>query len=327
MITRLAFLAMLVGLVASGCSGQDTPVEEPSVRRLPGVVRRDALYDVALSGAHVWVVGYPGLILRSADQGRTFERQGPHERTAYLAVDFVDARTGVVVGRGGAARWTSDGGLTWEKRPLPTEEPLFDVDLVDTQTAFAVGNFAAAVLTRDGGRTFETMRVVPEGEDPTLNAVAFLDARQGVVVGEMGLIARTVDGGMSFSRVDDGTIQAHLFGIEALGAGFVVVGSEGTILASQDAGATFVQQESPVREDLIRVATAGRRVVVVGLAGTILWARDPLGPYQAVSLVPTYQWLAGVRISPDGRGFAVGARATLLVTHDFGETWSRWGGS
>ncbi len=310
-------------VVALACSeGEPLP---PPAEGLPGVVRRDALYDVALAGKHVWVVGYPGLILHSADGGRTFERQGPQARTAYLAVDFADERTGVVVGRGGAALWTEDGGKTWDNRPLSTAEPLFDVDLVDARTAFAVGNFAAAVRTRDGGRTFEAMRVAEEGEDPTLNSVAFLDARRGVVVGEMGLIARTLDGGDSFTRVDDGTIEAHLFGVEAAGEGFVVVGSEGTILVSRDAGATFERVVSPVREDLIRVATAGARTVVVGLAGTILWARDPAGPYQVVASVPTYQWLAGVRLAADGRGFAAGARGTLLVTDDFGATWKAWG--
>lgn len=314
----LGVLACLSGVVGVGVARAQ--------EGLPGVVRRDLLYDVALAGERVWVVGYPGLILHSSDRGRSFERQGPRARTAYLAVDFVDARTGVVVGRGGAALWTEDGGMTWERRPLPAAEPLFDVDLVDARTAFAVGNFAAAVRTRDGGRTFEAMRVAPEGEDPTLNALAFLDARRGVIVGEMGLIARTLDGGDSFTRVDDGTIEAHLFGIEVAGEGFVVVGSEGTILVSRDAGASFERIVSPVREDLIRVATAGARAVVVGLAGTVLWARDPAGPYQAVANVPTWQWLAGVRIAEDGRGFAVGARATLLVTDDFGATWRPWEG-
>ncbi len=322
MMSRGAWLGVLACL--SGVAGVGAARAQEGPSSLPGVVRRDALYDVALAGAHVWVVGYPGLILHSSDRGRSFERQGPEARTAYLAVDFVDAQTGVVVGRGGAALWTSDGGGTWEKRPLPTAEPLFDVDLVDSDTAFAVGNFAAAVRTRDGGRTFEAMRVAPEGEDPTLNALAFLDARRGVVVGEMGLVARTPDGGDSFTRVDDGTLEAHLFGIEAAGEGFVAVGSEGTVLVSRDAGATFQRVEPPAREDLIRVATAGSRVVVVGLAGTVLWARDPAGPYQAAGDVPTWQGLAGVRIAEDGQGFAVGARATLLVTRDFGATWRRW---
>lgn len=318
-MARYACTLFVLGLLAL------TGAETGRAQGLPGVVRRDSLYDVALAKTHVWVVGYPGLILHSADRGATFESQGPPSRTAYLAVDFADERVGVVVGRGGAALWTEDGGRTWEKRALPTQEPLFDVDMVDARTAFAVGNFAAAVRTRDGGRTFEAMRVAEEGEDPTLNAVAFLDANRGVVVGEMGLIARTLDGGDTFARVDDGTIEAHLFGVEGAGEGFVAVGSEGTVLVSRDAGATFERVEVPTREDLIRLATVGERVVIVGLAGMVLWAREGSGPYQVVSPAPTYQWLAGVRIAPDGRGFAVGARATLLVTDDFGVTWKPWG--
>jgi len=312
---------LVLWIVAPALLGTGTASAQPD---LPGISRRDALYDVAIAGARCFVVGYPGLILRSQDRGRTFERIGPPGRTAYLAVAFADENTGVVVGRGGEALWTTDAGNTWERRAVGTSEPLFDVVLVDRETAYAVGNFAAAVRTTDGGRTFTRMRVVPEGEDPTLNSVAFLDAKNGVVAGEMGLLARTSDGGDTFERLDDGMADYHLFGVEAWSEGFIAVGSEGAILVSRDRGQTFSRVEAPVQENLIRVAVSGKRVVVVGIAGTILVAEDPSGPYRAVAGVPTYQWLAGVRVGADGRGFAVGARATLLVTDDFGNTWRAW---
>lgn len=295
-------------------------------QRPQGVVRRDSLYDVVVVGRSVWIVGYPGLILRSNDLGKTFEPyQGIQTRNAYLAVDFGDEQHGIVVGRGGKALITKDGGKTWQERALPSTEPLFDVDMLDSKTAFAVGNFATALRTRDGGETFEQIFLAGEVEDPTLNSVAFIDAKTGVVVGEMGLILRTTDGGITFKRIDDGTLEAHIFGVVSTGSGFLAVGSGGTILLSEDAGASFEKVQSPATDNLIRASFSKGRVVVVGLAGTILWAEDPKGPYHAVSPPPTWQWLSGVCIGPAGKVFATGGRATLLVSDDYGVTWSSWG--
>jgi len=324
----LAVLALTCVLVFPLRSGADD---------MPGVTGRDKLYDVEIQGSHVWIVGFPGVLLHSADGGRKFQRQGPKNRIAWLAVDFSDHRHGVVVGRGGTALKTTDGGTTWEKGVLGTTEPIFDVACPDSGHCFAVGNFAAAVRSTDGGGKWEAMQVAPEGEDPSLNGIAFKDASTGYAVGEFGLVARTLDGGATWERIDDGMNMDNNFGVTVLGDGsVVVVGSFGLIQVGRDNPAaidetdpvsamTFSTVKTGVREHLFRVTASGGSLAVSGAAGTLMTAKKADGPW-TVSPTPTYQWMAMVAVDDSGHGFALGGLGTLLETNDNGVTWKQWEG-
>lgn len=321
---------------------------------LPGVTGRDKLYDVEMAGNHVWLVGFPGVVLHSGNQGRTFERQGPGGSTAWLAADFTDEHHGVVVGRGGKALVTMDGGKTWTAHELGMTEPLFDVSCPDASHCYAVGNFAAALKSGDGGKTWKSMSVVPEGEDPSLNGVHFADANTGYAVGEFGLVARTTDGGATWEQVDDGMNADNNFGVTVLADGtVVVVGSYGLVQAgrenpaagdAKDSDPKTVDEEwdplgdeggggeplmifetvpTGVKEHLFRVTGSGGNLVASGEAGALLTAARAEGPW-TVATTPTFQWLAMARIDDKGHGFALGGHGTLLATDDGGRTWKQW---
>lgn len=292
--------------------------------RLPGLAPADALFDVQVVGAHVWVVGSPGLLLHSSDGGLTFAPQGSIGSAALFNVDFVDEKTGWASGRNGLVLATTDGGATWTKQTTGTNEPLLALDFVDARHGMAVGNFAAAVRTDDGGNTWKPMRVAPEGEDPTLNGVALSSPTEAVVVGEFGGIYHTADGGVSFEVVDGGVTES-LFDVIALpGGGVLATGSQGALILSEDGGKTFAAVASGTSNHLFRVAVGGQRVFVTGNRGLVLSADNPRGPYAAWT-APTMFWLGGVAVGADGKGLLVGARSLVLTTSDSGRTWKRWG--
>ena len=164
-----------------------------------------------------------------------------------------------------------------------------------------------------------------EGEDPKFNGVVWVDPRTVVIVGEMGVVVRSTDGGATWTRQDD-IVDGHLFGVALTGkgAGVLAVGSDGAIAHSTDGGETWTRVDSGTTEHLFRAAVADGHTLVAGAAGTMLVADAPAGPYEAVK-VPTYLWLGSVALASDGFGLAVGANAAILVTHDFGRTWKRWG--
>jgi photosystem II stability/assembly factor-like uncharacterized protein len=291
---------------------------------LPGVGHRDPLFDVAGAGAELFVVGYPGLVLRSNDGGLNWTRQRAPTAAGLLAVDFVGPRRGWAVGRNGTIVATSDGGELWQAQAAGTAEHLLAVDFVDEKTGFAVGNLATALRSRDGGRSWQAMKVVSEG-DPTLCGVALCDAATGVVVGELGLIARTSDGGNSFTRVDGAVPGDTLFGLAELGPEVLLaVGAGGRMVLSRDRGQTFTAVDSGVTDNLFGVGGVAGHVVVTGDAGTVLQAKDPAGPYVRVG-VPAYRWINAVTVAPSGVAVAVGAGATVLRSADFGASWKRVG--
>lgn len=292
--------------------------------KIEGLVRRDPLHDVSLRGDGVWIVGYPGLALVSPDRGATFRQQGPGGIAVLLAVDHVTDQVGFACGRQGTVWKTTDGGATWKASQTGTQEPLLALDFLDPLRGVVVGNFGTVLRTSDGGASWTPVHVVEEGEDPKFNGVVWVDPTTLVIVGEMGLVVRSTDGGETWTRHDD-VVEGHLFGVAATGDGGVLaVGSDGAIAYSRDAGATWERPESGTREHLFRPAVAGGRTVVAGAAGTMLVADRPQGPYQTVA-VPTYLWIGSVALANDGFGMAVGANAAILVTRDFGRTWTRWG--
>lgn len=316
----LSALALLLGVATVGDAWAQ------AAGKIPGLVRRDPLHDVVLRGDDAWIVGFPGLVLASGDKGATFRQAGPGGAVVLLAVDRVDDKVGYACGRQGQVWKTVDGGATWALAEGKTEttEPLLALDFVDAERGFVVGNFGTVLGTVDGGKTWTAVQVLEEGEDPTLNGVAWVDASTVVVVGEMGVLARSTDAGATWARVED-VVPGHLFGVTALGNGGVLaVGSDGAIAYSRDGGATFQTVDSGVSEHLFRAAIAKGRVAISGAAGTMLVADDPAGPYTAVK-VPTYLWIGSVALTDDGLGVAVGANAAVLVTRDFGRTWTRWG--
>lgn len=129
------------------------------------------------------------------------------------------------------------------------------------------------------------------GTTENLNSVDFIDAETGLVVGDNGIIMRTVNGGESWLPVESGTVQ-NLYSVSFVDENnAVVVGSGPTVLRSEDGGSNWTP------------------ITVNGLI------------YDLFS----------VFIHPQGNGIAGGEAQTILSTNDGGLTWNieqtdYWGG-
>ena len=77
------------------------------------------LLDLAADGDRLIAVGEAGAVLRSADQGHSWQlTQTPTTRTL-TSVALVDAKTFVAVGHGGTLLRSADGGGSWAVIELP----------------------------------------------------------------------------------------------------------------------------------------------------------------------------------------------------------------
>ncbi len=109
------------------------------------VPHADWVNDVAPVTLGVWIaVGEAGNIWRSTDDGLSFQGVSAAGPDLY-AVSFLDAQTGLAVGRHGAALLTQDGGLTWVD--VSTGLDLFcgDVQWLMDGTAVVVGEAGLAL--------------------------------------------------------------------------------------------------------------------------------------------------------------------------------------
>lgn len=160
--------------------------------------------------------------------------------------------------------------------------------------------------------------------------------KDGWVVGELGRVFHTTDGGNSFTRSDIRTRDA-LLAVACLPDGSVVVaGQQGVAMKSRDQGATWETLETGVKRDLLSVdfATA-ERGVAVGDFGTMIrtedggktWSKLELPsdftlPEDVVGVVePGDVLLYDVDFATPEHGWMVGEFGVIFRTGDGGKTW------
>jgi len=141
-------------------------------------------------------------------------------------VNFVDVKTGWVVGLSMGIFKTTDGGSTWNaqnnivwKGPTPAVPPnVYDVFFLDQDHGWAAGWPELILATQDGGQTWVEQHLNRSFTDPTtycssfasdgtcgiyngsyLRRIRFADPNNGFAVGRFGYVFKTTDGGATWN--------------------------------------------------------------------------------------------------------------------------------
>lgn len=219
------------------------------------------LFEVkALDARTAWAVGDWGAITTTSDGGATWHDRSlgtigvraeddGSGRVATTLVDdvilyglsFPDARHGFICGEFGTVLVTSDGGTTWVQRRTPTEKTLFGIHFTTPSEGWVVGIDGLVMRTADAGRTWEVQHGEPEVA--AVDEISFVDSMKnpgmyavgvsgdyGVVVGDVGMVLVSSDGGRSWSRreLPDDDRLVWMRGISLLpGAEGFLVGASG----------------------------------------------------------------------------------------------------
>ena len=131
-------------------------------------------------------------------------------------VKLVDDIRGWLVGDGGLVMTTADGGQTWQKPPGNLPEGIadqFDFLTVEARSnhCWVAGSPGTQVLhSDDSGRSWQVVRT---GQNLPLRRLAFADARHGWVVGALGTVLSTRDGGRTWRRCRGKRSRAALIGL------------------------------------------------------------------------------------------------------------------
>lgn len=314
---------------------------------LPGVSHRTRLYDSASYKESAFVVGHPGIVLRTTDHGAHYTNVKVPTTDALFSIDINQAGQGAIVGRSGLVLVTSDGGNTWTKTNALTDVEkeddrphLFAVDVLENGTIVAVGSFATIVRSTDLGKTWERSAIdvtLPHDprsrshddeedmnagfeEEARLTGVSFGDDKAGYVVGEFGMVLRSDDGGASFKRQRSAT-ETLLFSVHAVSAKHAVAsGSDGTIVETTD-GQTWKRVTSGTTNHLFGIWASADTCVAVGADGAVVLRKGASAPFQ---VVPTHihTWLSSVALHDGTHGTVTGGLGHLLLTKDAGSTFS-----
>lgn len=179
---------------------------------------------------------------------------------------------------------------------------------------------------------------VPRSEiRQNLFSACFTSDKDGWVVGELGRIYHTRDGGKTFQRSDAGTRFAFL-DVACLPDGTIVVtGQKGMAMRSRDQGASWETLDTGTKRDLLSVDFATAQVgMAVGDFGTMIrtedggqtWSKIPLPsdlvlPEDIAEIVqPGDVLVYDIHFITPEKGWAVGEFGTIFATADGGKTWS-----
>lgn len=242
--------------------------------------------------------------------------------TQSQVVSFTDASNGFIATTDGRAFKTANSGKTFS-----TELAGGNINSIwsrDANTAWVVGNGGSIARLNAG-----TWSGVTNNLSEDLTDVNFVDANIGFVVGERGLVLKTVDGGQTWTVQSSGT-QNRLNAVSFVdSSNGLAVGEKGTIIRTTNGGTTWLNDTSGTNLDLLDVhyVTLGTRGIVVGktgTTGTILIGSSLTGTtstWVAVASLPAEDYVS-VRFFSDTNGIALGRNGRYLTTTNGGTSWT-----
>ena len=365
--TIIRTLFVLIGLASTGCHRQ---VAIPPLTPR-NITFTDKFFDVwPTSATRAFVVGDRGKVLLTEDGGWHFKRIEIGTNLGVFGIQMIDDQNGFLCGQDGLVMRTRDGGNTWERLNSRTHLFIFGLSFPDRLHGFLVGDRSLVISTTNGGESFikrQLQRIFPEQiadyalpyEEPVLYSASFVDPDRGWVVGELGRIWATQNGGKSWLEQQQSLTPQWKRPLgpndEARFADFLLptffsvsfrdqqhgaaCGLEGWVVQTIDGGKswTFAHQANkpgasidtlvpgarqvPARDPLFSINLyGGDQGITSGLTGTVLRLQSN-GAWAHDPTVPAIPFpLSQVRFFDQQHGWIAGY-GTILYTEDGGKTW------
>ncbi|KAF5046146.1 Ycf48-like protein [anaerobic digester metagenome] len=237
-------------------------------------------------------------------------------------VDFVNADTGIAVGYNGTVLRTTDGGATWSLIDAGVTSDLLSVRFLNNLTCFITG--APGILrSGDGGLTW-----VPVKSGWKYFNTFFVNDNIGYACGQMGMIAKTTDGGLTWS--DSSTFNADMVALyfNNPDTGFVVtLGWTDAIRKTTDGGGTWTGIHSNTIAEYASVVFTSDDTGYVCSTGAvdrnILKTTDAGNTWNVVFTTPS-GGLYDIEFPAKETGYVAGGfqnASTIFKSTDAGLTW------
>ncbi len=254
---------------SASCFAQDMPQPQQAISAVNA--DKTLLTDIEISGNKLIAVGKHGVVITSSD-AQQWQQASVPTQVLLTAVNFYDTDLGWACGHDATIINTTDAGKTWQlQQALPhMDKPCLDILFTSAQHGYAVGAYGMFFETNDGGKNwnkrfldsllFEDDRDYlndlknndPEGYEaetasilPHFNRIVNVADRL-MLVGEMGLMAQSLDNGQTWQRLEEIYMGSFFtFASTAQSGGEdLVAGLRGNIFTRQAQSQEWLQVDS-----------------------------------------------------------------------------------
>lgn len=278
-------------------------------------------------------VGPRGHILISTDGDNWHQAIVPVQVTL-TNVYFLNEKLGWAVGHDATILHTTDGGDNWQVQYYQPalEKPFFDINFTDSQHGIAIGAYGLVLRTKDGGKNwineFHSEFLLAddlvylndlksEDEEAYLDEIAFIlphfnrlvrDGRTLFLLGEVGLLAKSNDFGLTWQPFDD-IYRGSFFDLGRTKTGnLITVGLRGHVFRGTKNGNEWEEiavETTALLNDV--VLTDDERIFILGNNGVLLKSTDDGKTFQ-------------LHIQRDGKALIAGAwfKGKLIAVSDVG---------
>jgi photosystem II stability/assembly factor-like uncharacterized protein len=142
-----------------------------------------------------------GIPIVSNDSGATFSPVGGRLPGRFFRLRASSATVATLSGPNGSLALTSDGGRSWTAIDTPSSSGIADTSFVNASSGFALDSAGALLRTDDGGSSWQTI-----SSASSKHVLLALDSTH-VLIGGVDGIARSRDGGATFTAVLSGSVN------------------------------------------------------------------------------------------------------------------------
>lgn len=261
----------VIALFLTACT-QPPDLDAVRAERQKPVQRYDNFQAAASNGRQLVSAGGGGVLVTSADGGKTWAREQLQGAASIVAMSTCPDGTFAALDFYRKAWIGDDQGRNWEARSVDADFNPMAITCDARNRLWIVGSFSTVVSSDDKGRTWTAQ---PRGEDAILTAIQFIDTENGYIAGEFGTLLVTHDGGRSWSKQPGLPPEFYPYSLVFRDAqnGWVS-GLAGVILSTKDGGKTWLPQSNASAAPMYALLTVGDKVFGVGGGGVVLRLQD-----------------------------------------------------
>ncbi len=257
--------AVLGSTLLSGCS-QGPDMSGIASENQRAVRRYDLVQSIAANDKAVVAGTQSGVVLVSADQGKTWARN-TLGKTSLVDVAAC-GKAGFVAVDHYHKVWSADAeGKNWQAADLKDPQTPIAITCDPLGGWWVVGTNATIAGSKDQGKTWQ---VTDLGADAQLTTIQFMDEKRAIAMGEFGMVVTSEDGGATWKK--GAKIAGDFYPYAALfknaNEGWAS-GIAGQILATKDGGKTWSKQTNAAQAAMYRLFMIDGVPYGVGSTGVI----------------------------------------------------------